>query len=59
MGVDPAANTITLVNPASGPVCTYNVKTQAGREQLRMGKCTEFTVRLSRTHRGAIDEAAS
>jgi hypothetical protein len=59
VGVDPAANTITLANPASGPVRTYNVKTQAGREQLRMGKCTEFTVRLSRTHRGAIDEAAS
>ena len=34
MGVDPAANTITLVNPESGPVRTYNVTTQAGRDQL-------------------------
>jgi hypothetical protein len=34
VGVDPAANTITLVNPASGPVRTYNVTTQAGRQQL-------------------------
>jgi hypothetical protein len=34
VGVNPAANTITLVNPASGPVRTYNVTTQAGREQL-------------------------
>lgn len=32
--VDPAANTIALVNPASGPVRTYNVTTPAGREQL-------------------------
>ena len=34
VGVNPAANTITLVNPASGPVRTYNVTTQAGRDQL-------------------------
>ncbi len=34
VGVDPAKNTITLVNPASGPVRTYNVTTQAGRQQL-------------------------
>jgi hypothetical protein len=34
VGVNPAANTITLVNPASGPVRTYNVPTQAGRDQL-------------------------
>jgi len=34
VGVDPAANTITLVNPASGPVRTYNVTTDAGRQQL-------------------------
>jgi hypothetical protein len=34
VGVNPAASTITLVNPASGPVRTYNVTTQAGREQL-------------------------
>lgn len=32
--VDPAANTITLVNPGSGPVRTYNVTTPAGRQQL-------------------------
>ena len=34
VGVNPAANTITLVNPASGPVRTYNITTQAGRDQL-------------------------
>jgi hypothetical protein len=34
VGVDPTANTITLVSPNSGPVRTYNVTTQAGREQL-------------------------
>jgi hypothetical protein len=34
VGVNPAANTITLVNPASGPVRTYSVTTQAGRDQL-------------------------
>jgi hypothetical protein len=34
VGVDPAANTITLVSPNSGPVRTYNVTTPAGREQL-------------------------
>jgi len=34
VGVNPAANTITLVSPNSGPVRTYNVTTQAGREQL-------------------------
>lgn len=34
VGVNPAANTITLVNPGSGPVQTYNVTSQAGREQL-------------------------
>ena len=33
-GVNPAANTISLVNPAGGEVRTYNVTTQAGREQL-------------------------
>jgi hypothetical protein len=32
--VDPGANTITLVNQGGGPVRTYNVTTQAGREQL-------------------------
>jgi len=34
VGVDPAAGTLTLVDPASGPVRTYRVTTQAGREQL-------------------------
>lgn len=34
VGVDPTANTITLVNPNSGPVRTYNVTTEAGRQQL-------------------------
>jgi hypothetical protein len=34
VGVDPAANTITLVSPNSGPVRTYNVTTEAGRQQL-------------------------
>jgi hypothetical protein len=34
VGVDPAANTITLVNPGGGEVRTYNVTTDAGRQQL-------------------------
>ena len=34
VGVDPAAGILTLVDPASGPVRTYKVTTQAGREQL-------------------------
>lgn len=34
VGVNRAANTISLVNPAGGEVRTYNVTTQAGREQL-------------------------
>jgi hypothetical protein len=34
VGVDPAANTITLVSPGSGPVRTFNVTSQAGRDQL-------------------------
>jgi len=32
--VDPAANTITLVSPGSGPVRTFNVTNPAQREQL-------------------------
>ena len=32
--VDPAANTITLVNPGGGEVRTYDVTTDAGRQQL-------------------------
>jgi hypothetical protein len=34
VGVNPAAGTISLVNPAGGEVRTYNVTTPAGREQL-------------------------
>ncbi|HEY4169032.1 MAG TPA: hypothetical protein VGM96_19740 [Reyranella sp.] len=34
VNVDPAANTITLVNPGGGEVRTYNVTTEAGRQQL-------------------------
>jgi len=34
VGVNPSAATLTLVDPNSGPVRTYNVVTQAGREQL-------------------------
>jgi hypothetical protein len=34
VGVDRSAGKITLVNPGSGPVRTYSVTTQAGREQL-------------------------
>ena len=34
VGVDPAANTITLVNPGGGEVRTYDVTTPASRQQL-------------------------
>jgi hypothetical protein len=34
VAVNPAAATLTLVSPNSGPVRTYNVTTEAGREQL-------------------------
>jgi hypothetical protein len=34
VAVNPTANTITLVNPNSGPVRTSDVTTPAGREQL-------------------------
>ena len=34
VSVDPAANTITLVNPGGGEVRTYDVTTPAGRQQL-------------------------
>ena len=34
VGVNPGANTISLVNPNGGEVRTYNVTTPAGREQL-------------------------
>jgi hypothetical protein len=34
VGVDPNAGMLTLVDPDSGPVRTFKVTTQAGREQL-------------------------
>jgi hypothetical protein len=34
VGVNPAGGTISLINPAGGEVRTYNVTTQAGRDQL-------------------------
>jgi len=34
VGVDPAANTITLVNRGGGEVRTYNVTSDMGRQQL-------------------------
>jgi hypothetical protein len=46
-GVDPGAGTITLVNPASGPVRTYNVTTQAGREQLPRVKVGDSVTAIS------------
>ena len=48
--VDPAANTITLVNPGGGEVRTYDVTTDAGRQQLPRVKqgdsLTELNSRL-------------
>jgi hypothetical protein len=32
--VNPAAGTVSLVNPAGGQICTYTVSTPADREQL-------------------------
>jgi hypothetical protein len=50
VSVDPAANTITLVNPGGGPVRTYDVTTAAGRQQLPRVKqgdnLTEINSRL-------------
>ena len=34
VSVNPAGNTITLVNPGGGEVRTYDVTTDAGRQQL-------------------------
>jgi hypothetical protein len=34
VGVDPAAHTITLVNPGGGEVRTYDVTSEVGRQQL-------------------------
>ena len=51
VGVDPAANTITLVNPGGGEVRTYDVPTAAGRQQLprvkRGDSLTEINSRLA------------
>jgi hypothetical protein len=48
--VDPAANTFTLVNPGGGEVRTYDVTTDAGRQQLPRVKqgdsLTELNSRL-------------
>jgi hypothetical protein len=50
VGVDPAANTITLVNPGGGAVRTHDVTTAAGRQQLsrvkRGDSLTEINSRL-------------
>jgi len=50
VSVDPAANTITLVNPGGGEVRTYNVTTDVGRQQLPRVKqgdsLTEINSRL-------------
>jgi hypothetical protein len=51
VAVDPAANTITLVNPGGGEVRTYDVPTAAGRQQLprvkRGDSLTEINSRLA------------
>jgi hypothetical protein len=51
VGVDPAANTITLVNPAGGEVRTHDVTTEAGRQQLsrvkRGDSLTELNSRVA------------
>ena len=50
VGVDPAANTIPLVNPGGGEIRTYNVTTDIGRQQLprvkRGDNLTEINSRL-------------
>lgn len=50
VSVDPAANTITLVNPGGGEVRTYNVSSEMGRQQLPRVKpgdsLTEINSRL-------------
>ena len=50
VSVNPAANTITLVNPGGGEVRTYDVTTDAGRQQLPRVKqgdsLTEMNSRL-------------
>jgi hypothetical protein len=50
VGINPAGNTITLVNPGGGEVRTYDVTTDAGRQQLPRVKqgdsLTELNSRL-------------
>jgi hypothetical protein len=50
VSVNPAGNTITLVNPGGGEVRTYDVTTDAGRQQLPRVKqgdsLTELNSRL-------------
>ena len=50
VGVNPAGNTITLVNPGGGEVRTYDVTTDVGRQQLPRVKqgdsLTELNSRL-------------
>ncbi len=41
-GVNAAAGTISVVNPAGGQVRTYNVATPAGREQLQRVKAGDY-----------------
>lgn len=47
VGVNPAANTITLVNPNSGPVRTYNVTTPEGQQQLPRVKVGDSLTAIS------------
>ena len=46
--VDPAANTITLVNPGGGEVRTYNVTSEAGRQQLSRVKPGDSLTEINR-----------
>jgi hypothetical protein len=48
VGVNPAANTISLVNPAGGEVRTYNVTTQAGQQQLPRVKVGDSLTAINR-----------
>ena len=57
VGVNPAANTITLVNPTSGPVRTYNVTTQAGRDQLSRVKVGDSLTAINSQAPGRVDYA--
>ena len=46
--VDPAANTITLVNPGGGEVRTYDVTTDIGRQQLPRVKPGDSLTEINR-----------